>query len=170
MPEHGEEVKESEIKVLESKDFETSDFKPLYDRDDSPQPIRQSYPTHLHLEKSNFPELEQESPGDDVMLVIKGTVESVDKSCVHLKLAYASVVHGKELTTKARNALPSSAFALPGRRFPIPDAAHARNALARVSQHGTPEEKAKVRAAVHRKFPSIGMADKNKARREVFGR
>ena len=62
---------------------------------------------------------------------------------------------GGRLTTKERNALPDTTFALPGRRYPLPDASHGRNALARVSQHGTPEEKAKVRAAVHRKFPGI---------------
>lgn len=61
-----------------------------------------------------------------------------------------------ELTTKARKAIPSSKFALAGRRYPIEDASHARNALARVSQYGTPEEKAKVRAAVHRRYPSMG--------------
>lgn len=62
-----------------------------------------------------------------------------------------------KLTTKQRKSLPSSTFALPGRRYPINDPNHARNALARVSQHGSPEEKSKVRAAVHRKYPSIGM-------------
>ena len=61
-----------------------------------------------------------------------------------------------ELTTKARKHIKSSNFALPGKRYPIHDKAHARNALARVAQHGTPEEQAKVRAAVHRKFPDIG--------------
>jgi hypothetical protein len=62
-----------------------------------------------------------------------------------------------KLTAKKRNALKSSSFAEPGKRaYPIQDASHARNALARVSQHGTPAEKAKVRAAVHRKYPSIG--------------
>lgn len=60
------------------------------------------------------------------------------------------------LTTKARKALPTSTFALPGRRYPINDPSHARNALSRVSQYGSPGEKAKVRAAVHRKYPSIG--------------
>jgi hypothetical protein len=44
---------------------------------------------------------------------------------------------------------------LPGRRFPINDASHGRNALARISEFGTPEEKAKVRSAVKRKFPGI---------------
>lgn len=60
------------------------------------------------------------------------------------------------LTSKARKALPSRVFALPGRRYPINDPAHARNALARVSQYGTPSEKSRVRAAVHRRYPSIG--------------
>lgn len=60
------------------------------------------------------------------------------------------------LTTKARKQIKEENFALPGRRYPIENAVHARNALARVAQHGTPEEQAKVKAAVHRKYPSIG--------------
>lgn len=62
-----------------------------------------------------------------------------------------------KLTTLQRKHLSASSFALPGRRaYPIPDKSHARNALARISQFGTAAEKARVRAAVHRKFPSIG--------------
>lgn len=61
-----------------------------------------------------------------------------------------------ELSTKGRNRLPTSTFALPGRRYPINDPNHARNALARVSQHGTSAEKATVRRKVHAKYPSIG--------------
>lgn len=61
-----------------------------------------------------------------------------------------------KLTAKARKHIKGSNFALPGRRYPIENAGHARNALARVSQNGSPEEKAKVRAAVHRKYPGIG--------------
>lgn len=38
------------------------------------------------------------------------------------------------LTASARNKLPRSAFAGPGRSYPVNDASHARNALARVSQ------------------------------------
>ena len=70
------------------------------------------------------------------------------------------------LTAKARRAIPRSSFALPGKgkgpqgkgagSYPIPDRSHAQNALARVSQHGTSAEKAKVRAAVHRKYPNMG--------------
>ncbi len=57
-----------------------------------------------------------------------------------------------KLTTAERKHLASSQFALAGRRYPINDRAHARNALSRVLQHGTPTEKKKVRAAVHRKY------------------
>lgn len=63
------------------------------------------------------------------------------------------------LTSKKRNALPGSSFALPGRRYPINDRAHAANAKARVSQYGTPAEKAKVNAAVSRKYPGMGKSN-----------
>lgn len=90
--------------------------------------------------------------------------------------------HKGHLTAAGRKHLPKSDFALPGKgegpqgkgagSYPIPDASHARNALARVSQHGSPEEKAKVRAAVHRKFPGIGkkksgMYEKSRAKMEA---
>ena len=74
-----------------------------------------------------------------------------------------------KLTSSKRNALPSRDFALPGRRYPIEDASHARNALARVSQHGSPAEKAKVRAAVHRKYPDIGKSDIHHHVKKHFG-
>ena len=60
------------------------------------------------------------------------------------------------LTTKKRNALRESTFALPGRRYPINDPSHARTALARVAQHGSSTEKAEVRSEVHSKYPGIG--------------
>lgn len=61
-----------------------------------------------------------------------------------------------QLTAERRKRLPDSAFAIPERRaYPIHDIEHARNALARVAQHGTPEEKRRVRAAVKRRYPSI---------------
>ena len=77
-----------------------------------------------------------------------------------------------------RKALPKKAFAIPSAiekgpeggkytrgAYPIPDEAHARNALQRVSLFGTPKEKAKVRAAVARKFPEIEQT-KGKAARK----
>lgn len=60
-----------------------------------------------------------------------------------------------KLTTKKRNDLDDSEFAGPDRSYPIEDASHARNALSRVSQFGSPALKARVRAAVKRKFPGI---------------
>ena len=67
-----------------------------------------------------------------------------------------AMARGGHLDAAARHALPKNDFALPGERYPIPDANHARNALARVSGNGSPSEKAAVRSAVHRKFPDIG--------------
>jgi len=61
-----------------------------------------------------------------------------------------------KLTAQGRKRIKSSNFALPAeRKYPIQDIAHARNALARVAQHGTPSEKAQVRRAVYRKYPSL---------------
>lgn len=39
-----------------------------------------------------------------------------------------------KLTMKARNKLPASSFAGPGRSYPIPDKIHAANAKARATQ------------------------------------
>jgi hypothetical protein len=64
-------------------------------------------------------------------------------------------------STKERKKLSKNVFALPGKRkYPIPDKAHARNALARVAQKGTPAEQKKVKAAVRKRFPSIGKQKK----------
>jgi hypothetical protein len=67
------------------------------------------------------------------------------------------------LTTKKRKSLKKTSFAIPGERaYPIHDLAHARNALARVAQHGTPVEKARVRRAVYARYPSLKKAKKRK--------
>jgi hypothetical protein len=60
-----------------------------------------------------------------------------------------------KLTTAARKKIPTNEFALPGRRYPIEDEAHARNALSRVSQDGTTAEKATVRRKVNQLFPGL---------------
>lgn len=69
------------------------------------------------------------------------------------------------LTAHTRQDMPKSDFALPGKgdgpkgagagSYPIPDEKHARMALAMVAKYGSAEEKARVRAAVHKKFPEI---------------
>lgn len=61
-----------------------------------------------------------------------------------------------KLTAAARKKIPTSKFALAGRRYPIEDRSHAQNALARVSQFGTSSEKATVRAKVHARYPGMG--------------
>ena len=79
------------------------------------------------------------------------------------------VIAEKDLDAAERRALPDKDFALPGKgkgpegkqagSYPIPDKSHARMALAMVAKHGTPEEKAKVRAAVEKKFPGIKVSE-----------
>ncbi len=64
------------------------------------------------------------------------------------------------LSYQQRKSLPRSEYAIPERApgpgsYPIPDRAHARNALARVSAYGTPQEKRRVRMAVARRFPEV---------------
>lgn len=55
-----------------------------------------------------------------------------------------------KLTTKARNALPDSAFAGPNRSYPVEDKAHAQNAKARASQNAGPKLRAKVDARANK--------------------
>jgi hypothetical protein len=81
-----------------------------------------------------------------------------------------------KLSAAQRKKIPTTSFAIPSRAksaagkaksgsYPIPDRSHARNALARGSQHGSSAEKAQVRAAVKRKFPAIGQAGKKPAKK-----
>lgn len=70
----------------------------------------------------------------------------------------------KELKAKDRKKLSKSDFALPGKKkYPIPDKAHARNALARVAQNGSAADQKKVKAAVKKRFPSIGKKKSKKS-------
>jgi hypothetical protein len=61
-----------------------------------------------------------------------------------------------KLTTKARNALSSSQFGLPGqRKYPMENAAHAANAKARATQQVakgnlSPSSAAKIKAKANR--------------------
>ncbi len=60
------------------------------------------------------------------------------------------------LSASQRRNLPRGDFAMPKqRKYPINDKSHARNALARVSQHGTAAEKRKIRRKVAERYPSI---------------
>ncbi len=94
---------------------------------------------------------------------VKGTKASIDWWAK--KTRKEEVVVEKDLNAAERRALPDKDFALPGKgkgpegkqagSYPIPDKTHARMALAMVAKHGTSEKKAKVRAAVAKKFPGI---------------
>lgn len=113
---------------------------------------------------------------------IQGGQPSTNMAAYLQKKAKSKKKH-KVLTSKERKDMPKGEFAVPSKRrggkggYPIPDKAHARNALARVSQFGTAAEKAEVRAKVHAKFPDIGKKKKKaiwdeeaykRIRRKVF--
>lgn len=75
------------------------------------------------------------------------------------------------LSSTQRKRLLSQEFVFPAeRKYPIEDASHARNALARAAQHLGSEGQAKVKAAVKRRYPSIsvegGKASKRNDRAE----
>lgn len=59
------------------------------------------------------------------------------------------------LTTARRNKLSAGQFAGPDRSYPINDASHARNALARASQYASPALQARINAKVKKKYPGI---------------
>jgi len=62
----------------------------------------------------------------------------------------------KELSVTGRKHVAKKNFVYPKeKRYPIHDLAHARNALARVSAHGTPGEQSTVRAKVYKKYPAL---------------
>lgn len=70
-----------------------------------------------------------------------------------------------KLTYKQKTkTLPSSDFVFPKKRkYPIPDKAHARDALARAAQNLTGRKLQKVRVAVHRRYPDIDVTGLEKS-------
>lgn len=98
-----------------------------------------------HEGRETFEQEEEESPKEQ-KLEEKLHVEK------HASFLNGFTKRAHKLHAKERNALPESDFALSGRRYPIEDKNHARDAEARAS--GKPEE-GKVRAAVHAKYPGM---------------
>lgn len=101
---------------------------------------------------------------DMLEMLTKSAGISVEKgqpssSSVHVPAPIGSEkdkVMKDKLTTEGRKHVAEHNFAIPEtRKYPLVDISHARNALARVAQHGTEEEQKKVRAAVYRKYPSL---------------
>jgi hypothetical protein len=65
-----------------------------------------------------------------------------------------------KLSAADRKKLKDSDFAEPDeRKYPIEDETHARDALARVAQHGSEAEQRKVRKKVEERYPEIGKDD-----------
>jgi hypothetical protein len=64
----------------------------------------------------------------------------------------------KRNTKTGRAQMPAADFALPqDKKYRIDDAAHARNALGRVAQNGTPAQQKQVRTRVARRYPGIAV-------------
>jgi hypothetical protein len=61
------------------------------------------------------------------------------------------------LTSKQRNALPDSDFALPGREYPLENKEHARKALQLGAAHATPSELNQIKRKVRAKYPDIAV-------------
>ena len=96
---------------------------------------------------------------------LQALLKQIQRSAKSDKNLEETQLDEKDLSAKERRALPDSDFALSGKgegpkgkqagSYPIPDESHGRSALSMVAKHGTSEEKAKVRAAVKKKFPGI---------------
>lgn len=72
------------------------------------------------------------------------------------KSGLSKKANARRNTKAGRKKMGSKQFALPRqKKYRIDDLAHARNALARVSAHGSPSQKKAVRKAVVRKYPSL---------------
>lgn len=83
-------------------------------------------------------------------------VKTIETELDGIKKEILSLVSESKLSYSQKQDLPDSSFVFPKtRKYPIPDEAHARNALSRVSQNGSSSEIAAVKAAVKKKFPSI---------------
>ena len=89
--------------------------------------------------------------------------EEMTKQCFDDECGVCPSVSKRTLTAADRKKIPKGDFAIPSKApgsgsYPIHDRSHAENALARAS--GKPVE-AQVRAAVHRRFPDLGGAEKS---------
>jgi hypothetical protein len=82
-----------------------------------------------------------------------------------------------QLTAADRNAMPQSQFALPGGRYPIPDASHAANAKARATQQYnagslSADQRAvvdqKANAKLHPRDHSLAMASADHLHRQGY--
>lgn len=100
-----------------------------------------------------YPVAQRKLPDDSTGGKASSVAEEIDATNV-------DSVQKDALDSAERDRLHAETFVFPGdRRYPIPDAEHAKNALARSS--GKPEQ-AKVREAVYAKYPELKPDDKVK--------
>lgn len=96
-----------------------------------------------------------EPSGDDEMDDEPGVHMMPDGTYMRDDEMDEAAIQEAPLDAERRNALPDSAFALPGRKYPIDTPERARSALARVEQFGSDSDKRRVRAAVKKKYPDM---------------
>lgn len=73
-------------------------------------------------------------------------------------------VNARRNTKTGRKAMGDNNFGLPAqKKYRIDDAPHARDALGRVAQRGTPAERKQVQSRVARKYPSINVTGLKKS-------
>lgn len=122
-------------------------------------------PTRHALQAKAWGEPAPKDHGDRAKLVDKGERLLAEAK---EKVSKAQDLLKAELTAEKRGKLKKPSFAIPeDRKYPIHDEAHARNALARVAQHGTPEEQRRVREAVKKKHEGIEVTEPKKDDDEV---
>jgi len=64
-----------------------------------------------------------------------------------------------KLNAAERKALPKGVFGLPEQgKYPMPDAGHAKSALAYAKHDATPEQQARIRSKAHKLFPGMRIA------------
>jgi uncharacterized Zn finger protein (UPF0148 family) len=100
-------------------------------------------------------QMEGDSDGDgDFEALVSGIDgDPISSSNESARKVFLDLLTEATLTAATRNALPASSFVFPATKsYPIHDAAHASNALAR--SKGKPEEAA-VKAAVKKKYPNL---------------
>jgi len=96
----------------------------------------------------------EECEGEEAVKMEKDKGYIRQRATISASLAKTEPITAAVLTSKRRSKLATSTFAIPEeRKFPIHDASHARNALARAS--GTKYE-SRVRRAVCKRYPDMG--------------
>jgi|GEM_PF-1707969 len=110
----------------------------------------------------------KEASGLEILFDRMDPAALLEVACNRVSLEKAAA----DLSQAKREKLPAKSFAVPESKakkigvageiqgeskgkYPIPDEKHARNALARVSQHGTPAEREAVRKKVYAKYPQL---------------